>query len=119
MLDHIGHQALVKTLTAVARLYLEIEAGHRPAKALRRLTTPTLQLHLDQQVRRGGRIIVDHDIVAGRYAFTTPDRLDVVFVVRRDEDTRRALILELHRRDGRWWLTDITSPETAGLGRAR
>ncbi|CAN5233441.1 hypothetical protein BH20ACT9_BH20ACT9_12040 [soil metagenome] len=119
MLDHIGHQALVKILSAVARLYLEIEAGHRPAKTLRRLTTPGLQLHLDQQVRRSGRIIVDHDIVAGRYALTTPDRLDAVFVVRRDEDTCRALILELRRHNGRWWLTDITSPETAGLARAR
>ncbi len=119
MLDHIGHQALVKTLHAVARLYLEIEAGQRPAKALRRLTTPALQLHLDRQLRPGGRIVVEGDILAGRYAFTTPHRLDVVFVVRRDEDTYRALILELRRRNGRWWLTDIASPETAQLARAR
>ncbi len=117
MLDHLGHHELAKTLSAVARLYLEIEAGHRPAKALRRLTTPTLQLRLDTQVRRGGRMVVDGDIVSGRYDFTTPDRLDAVVVVRVDEDTCRALIFELHRRNGRWWLTDIASPETAGLAR--
>ncbi|MDP8929750.1 MAG: Rv3235 family protein, partial [Actinomycetota bacterium] len=119
MLDHLGHQELAKTLSAVARLYLEIQAGHRSAKALRRLTTPTLQLRLDDQVRRGGRMVVDRDIVSGRYDFTTPNRLDAVVVVRGGEDTCRALIFELRRRNGRWWLTDIASPETAGVSQPR
>lgn len=96
----------------VAQLYLEVEAGRRPAAQVARLLDQRLSYQLEGVWVRGpaspGRVVR----VNGR--LTHAECYEAVALVRRGERFG-ALALQLRRRDGRWAVTEASRPEDGPL----
>lgn len=97
---------------AFAHLYLEVESGRRPAQQLARLMDPVLHARLESCWVRLGR--PPGTVRRVRTTMVHGNRIDAVAVVQRGRRAG-AIMLTMHRLDGRWCVTYAARPEDGPL----
>lgn len=117
MLQHLTHAQIARALRLVVTVYLEVEAGLRPARALAPYATVELinRLHAGQATAQGsGYTAQRFDQVHHAFRFDRAGAysgLDAVVVLHRRDGTARVLALALEPVGGRWRLTRAGLPE--------
>jgi hypothetical protein len=98
---------------AVARIFLEVEAGRRPFRQLAPLLAPALLVRLEGTVPAPGPLPapVPHPIVAVRYDEPAPGIVDAVVVVR-GRPRVTSLVIRIERHRGSWRVVELGRPET-------
>jgi hypothetical protein len=99
---------------AVATAYLEVRAGRRRPAQLDPLLTPAAQRRLNILARRQRRLPQQPSGGFSIQRVTTcrphADALELVAIVR-EGDATTAVAVRADRRRGRWWITDVGTPE--------
>lgn len=93
----------------VVRTYLEIEAGHRNARALRRLLAPHLYFALDQEQRRpGARPVAVRDVGGALFNRVGAGKGYAVVVVREQTGRWSAITVVMRRsQTGSWQVVEL------------
>lgn len=103
---------LTRLVPALALLYLEVEAGRRPAHQVRGLVSPALYERVTARPRTRGlhkQAPAAHTIRAVHTSSPRPDAVEASVVVNGPRTT--ALALRLERHIGRWRLVELSRPE--------
>ena len=100
----------LRLAAAVARAYLEVEAGRRSPAQLTPLLEPKLRTRLFAEPLRPGPGPAGDAILAVRGEQPTPDALDAAVVVRRGERVGVLAIRVERFRDG-WRVVELARPE--------
>lgn len=118
MLQHLTPAEIVSALRFIATLYVEVETGLRPARAMARYATPELlhQLRTNRVATARGTVYTAERAGRVHYTFRT-DRagsrtgLDAVVVLHRGDGTVRVLAMDLEPVEGQWKLAQADRPE--------
>ena len=97
-------------VAAVARTFLEVEAGHRPLAQLTPLLAPALQSRLAARPRRSRAGPGDGAVLGVRTCVIGRDVVDGAAVVRRGERAS-VLAIRIERHRGAWRVVEIARPE--------
>lgn len=97
--------------TAFVELFLEVEAGCRPARHLAPLLAPMLYARLSRVWYRGGR---PGHVLSVSVMAQTPDAFDVIAVVQRGARSG-AVSLRIAAGAGRWRVEELARPEDGAL----
>lgn len=95
---------------AVARVFLEVEAGRRPLRQLGPVLAPALQARLAVAARRPGPGPTLDAVVAVRSSRPHPDACDAAVVVRRGERVG-VLVVRLEWHNAAWRVVELARPE--------
>lgn len=104
---------LSRLVPALALLYLEVEAGCRPAHQVRGLVSPALYERLTVRPRTGRRtrrVPSARAIRAVHCSSPRPDAVEASVVVCAPPRTT-ALAIRLERHVGRWRMVELSRPE--------
>lgn len=108
-----GHPDPVRLAEAVARAWLEVEAGQRPLAQLEGVLAPALLARLAARLRRRGR---PRGAAPGGAALSLrvdrpgPHACDVAVAVRAGERVG-ALVVRVERHRGAWRVVELARPE--------
>lgn len=97
---------------AVARAWLEIEAGRRPLAQLTPLLSPAVASRLRQRLTNSGRVLAPpvQAVRSLRPSWSSPTACDVAVIVQRAARVGAlAIRLEVHR--GSWRVVELVAPE--------
>ncbi len=98
----------------VATAHLEVRAGRRGPDQLNPLLAPSAQRRLlilaRRQRRRNRRPSGGFSIQRVRSSRVQPDAVEVTVIVR-EGAALTAVAVRVDRRDDRWWVTDVGTPE--------
>jgi hypothetical protein len=98
-------------VAAVARAFLEIEAGLRPLSQLTPLLCPALDLRLAPTIHRNDSPLPSGDaVVSVRCQRLPDDRIDAAVVVRRG-GRFGVLAMRVERHQGAWRIVELARPE--------
>lgn len=100
-----------RLVLAVARAFLEVEAGLRPLSQLTPLLCPALDLRLSATIRDPNGRRPPVDAIRSVRCTRLPDGgFEAAVVVRRGERCG-ALVVRAERREGAWRIVEIARPE--------
>ena len=104
----------LRLIEAVALLYLEIEAGRRPASQLSRVLSPSVHRRLIARIRTGrhrGRACPAPDAVRAIHTCQPATGAIEASVVVSVAGRFRALAIRAERHLGTWRIVELASPE--------
>ncbi|MDX1659006.1 MAG: Rv3235 family protein [Nitriliruptorales bacterium] len=104
----------LRLIQAAALLYLEIEAGRRPARHLRRIVSPSVYQRLQARTRsrrRRRRPAPTADAITAIHTSHPAPGAVEASVVATVAGRARAIALRLERHVGQWRLVELACPE--------